>query len=384
MVAFSLETISVRVLHVSQPGDGGVARVVSAIASRQVDSGFDVHVAGLPDSDLTRWLDPRVSLYPWSAQRGPGLSTAGELRALRRILQSTQPDLVHLHSSKAGLTGRLALRGRKPTVFQPHGWSWHAASPGTLPLVVRWERLALRWTDVMVNVSSDERRDGILRGVSPERSRVVVNGVDTELFHQTDRKRARNELGMGPGPVVLFVGRFDHAKGPDLLVRAWSRVRKDHQEAELVMVGEGPMFDDIEKLSRGIGGIRLIGFREDVPLWYSAADLVAIPSRWEGMALCALEAMACARSVVGFDVPGFAECLGAERSPSPVVGAGDWTALAAAIDLRLSNAAIRDAEGAANLLQVTEHHNVETVHRNLLAIYEGALQLRGTGARGVR
>ena len=119
-----------RVLHVAQPVDGGVAGVAIALAVDQHQRGWDVSVACpslglLPD--LVRKND--VPLHEWSATRSPGLATLGEVRSLVRTLRAVQPDVVHLHGSKAGLAGRLAVRGRIPTIFQPHLWSFQA-DPG--------------------------------------------------------------------------------------------------------------------------------------------------------------------------------------------------------------------------------------------------------------
>ena len=69
-----------------------------------------------------------------------------EARALAGLIGSLAPDLVHLHSSKAGLAGRLALRGRRTTVFQPHAWSFEAVHGAVRAAGIAWERLAARWT----------------------------------------------------------------------------------------------------------------------------------------------------------------------------------------------------------------------------------------------
>ena len=76
------------------------------------------------------------------------MDTVGETQRLRRLISQVDPDVVHLHSAKAGLAGRLAVRGTRPTLFQPHGWSWLAARGATARGALAWERLAARWTDV--------------------------------------------------------------------------------------------------------------------------------------------------------------------------------------------------------------------------------------------
>ncbi len=114
-------------MHVSQPGDGGVAAVVVQLARDQVERGLDVVVAGPPPAALKpAVLTAGARFLDWDAKRSPGPGSVLEARALARVIAAEDPDLVHLHSSKAGLAGRLALRGRRPTLFQPHSWSFEA------------------------------------------------------------------------------------------------------------------------------------------------------------------------------------------------------------------------------------------------------------------
>src|SRR4051812_17465786 len=110
-----------RVLHVSQPVDGGVAQVVADLVTDQVGRGWDVVVACPPSGWLPSVVcDAGARVVQWPAARSPGLSVVREAQVLTRTVQATAPSVVHLHSAKAGLGGRLAVRGRRPTVYQPH------------------------------------------------------------------------------------------------------------------------------------------------------------------------------------------------------------------------------------------------------------------------
>ena len=116
-------------LHVAQPTDAGVARCVADTAIAQAAAGWQVDVACPGGGKLEHWLaGTAVRHLPVMLRREPGASVLAEVRAVRRILRAVPYDLLHLHSSKAGLVGRLAGRGRVPTVFQPHAWSFHATN----------------------------------------------------------------------------------------------------------------------------------------------------------------------------------------------------------------------------------------------------------------
>src|SRR5437867_164065 len=169
-----------RVLHVSQPTEAGVARVVGDLVADQVAAGFDVVAACPPDGLLPgRARRLGATVLRWAAGRQPGPAVAAEAIALAALVARHRPDLVHLHSSKAGLAGRLAVRGRLPTVFQPHAWSFLAAPGPVRPACVAWERYATRWTHRVLYVSHREHAEGRRRGIRGS-GVVVPNGVDVD------------------------------------------------------------------------------------------------------------------------------------------------------------------------------------------------------------
>lgn len=299
------------VLHVSQPIDGGVGSYVAELAVEQHQRGWRVAVAcpehgALPD----RLRQAGVPLLPWEASRSPGPTVPQETRALSRILSAARPDVVLLHSSKAGLCGRLALRGRRPTLFFPHGWSWLAAD-GPVAVASRlWERGAGRWATRTVCVSDGEAALGSAAGVV--RLAVVRNGVDVERWQAVRARRAeaRAALQLRPGQfLAVSVGRPSVQKGHDRLLSAWPTVRLAAPDAQLVVVGEGP--DRPALAARAVPGVDLPGEREVEP-YLAAADVFVLPSRWEGLSLALLEAMAAGVSVVTTAVAG-SEVVGSER-----------------------------------------------------------------------
>src|SRR5207248_1869134 len=96
----------------------------------------------------------------WPAGRSPGAASLDEARRLGRLVEARRPDVVHLHASKAGLAGRLALRGSVPTLFQPHAWSWLAVGGAVRRASIAWERAAARWTTLFVCVGAAEAEQG--------------------------------------------------------------------------------------------------------------------------------------------------------------------------------------------------------------------------------
>ncbi|WP_081639806.1 glycosyltransferase [Actinomadura flavalba] len=330
-----------RVLHVAQPVDGGVARYVRAVVRDQRARGWEVAVACPREGALGGWLRrDGVTHLPWEAGRAPSPGTVREAWALRRVVRGFAPDLVHLHSAKAGLAGRL-VRQPAPVLFQPHGWSWLAATSAQAAASRAWERWAARRAARVVCVGTGEFEQG--RDCRVEaRYAVVRNGVDLRRFEAADageRAAARAALGLPAAPLAVCVGRVTRQKGQDVLLDAWPLVRRRRPDAVLAVVGGGA-----ERLPPQ-PGVVTVSEVDDTRPWLAAADVVVLPSRWEGLPLTALEALATGRSLVASDVPGLTEVV------TPPVGAlvppDDAPALAAAVAARLDDPALADAEGTA-------------------------------------
>jgi glycosyltransferase involved in cell wall biosynthesis len=370
------DSMSPRILHVSQPVDGGVASVVGQLAREQVNLGVETVLAS-PTGPITGMVHPQTQLMHWSAQRTPGPVTVLETLKLRRIIRTVEPDIIHLHSSKAGMAGRLAIHGTIPTIFQPHAWSFVAVTGAARTLAVRWEQVATRWTDLTICVSQDERQDAMRQEIDPERLTVLPNGVDQTTFSPGDRTTARRDLGLPPtGPLVVCVARQTPEKGVDQLLDAWPGVVARAFGAHLVLVGDGPDHRALVERAAGLPNVRLVGHQDDIPRWYRSADLAVLPSRREAMALAPLEALACGCPVVGFDVEGFAQSIGSVTHPSPVVPRANASALAEAIAIRLNDSSLLALERDRGLAHVRGRHDVRQIAVEMLALYDQALTRR--------
>lgn len=397
------------VAHVAQPVDGGVARVVTDLVRAQAAEGMRPVVL-CPHGPLAESAAAAgAEVRPWPAVREPSpLRLRRETARLAAALRELRPDLVHLHSAKAGLAGRLALRGTVPTVYQPHAWSFEAVGGVTAALALRWERYAARWADRVVCVSEDERRRGERAGV-PARWAVIRNGIDTARFgpgpagvppaapgagtpqgvvgapapgRSRDRRRAASPTATaagtaaaaagtaatrpmaagtagtaaatagpdaGAGPLVVCMGRLCRQKGQDVLLRAWPEVTARVPGARLVLVGDGPAREELRAAAPA--GVEFPGPTDDPAGWYAAARLVVAPSRWEGMALAPLEAMACGRPVLISEVAGARESLPVGHAPLCLVPPDDPVSLARAL-VRL----LADLERARELGEQARRH----------------------------
>jgi len=315
-------------------------------------------------------LKNEVSQREWRAGRSPDLHSIGETRELARIVRTVRPDVVHLHGSKAGLAGRLAIRGKTPTIFQPHLWAFQSQTGVTVRPARAWERFAARWTDRFVCVSDDEYRDGRKAGIAGRFER-IYNGVDIDEIRPREKSDARARLGLDDAPIAVCVGRLAPLKGQDMLLAAWRNVLQKVPEARLVLVGDGPSRTQLLRDYDWDPSVCWIGASRTPTDYMAAADVVVVPSRAEGMALVPLEAMASGRSVVAFDAGGIRQCIG---DGGVVLSVGDVSGLSREVARRLLDPGLAAEEGARGRVLAETHFNVR---QSSAAIADLVSQLAG-------
>jgi len=205
-------------------------------------------------------------------------------------------------------------------------------------------------------------------GVPRERVVVQHNAVDGEKFSLRDRDEARKRLGISPkGPMILYVGNLRPEKGVGVLVEAMSHLGKERPDAELFVVGGGPMQAELEeKRSRlGLGKtVHLVGraLHEDVPFWMNACDVHCLPSYREGCPNVILEALASGRPVVASRVGGIPEIL--SDATGVMVEAGDAQALAKGLAEALARS--WDAEKQRASVEYLSWDAVAQVYRDMI------------------
>jgi glycosyltransferase involved in cell wall biosynthesis len=357
------ETGSLDVLIISQPVEGGVAVCVRQLTEAAVAAGHRVKIACPPSSEgpLATWVEKVGADHePLYLVRSPSVRDLGSLFAIRKLARGR--DVVHLHSSKAGALGRIAIatlgRKRPATVFTPHAWSWLTGSRLVWLYRLIERRLAKRG-DVIVAVSEQEAQMGrAVLGRAARNLIVIPNGVDRSHFSPEGERAERDETA----PLILCVGRLSDQKGQDVALRALAGL--EHQNARLRLVGEGPTRDELEALAGALGVRDRVEFRglvSDTAPEFRSADVVIAPSRWEGMSLVFLEAMASGATIVVSDVAGSEVVAGA----GVVVPREDPDALARAIDQLLSDPQRRKRLGAAARRASKSYDLDTTLERNL-------------------
>ena len=275
-----------------------------------------------PEGDLRRLArerDVAIVEVPALVRELAPLRDARALGMLRRLFRESRPEIVHTHSSKAGLLGRIAAKreGVPVIVHTVHGWSFHDNMTSARRAVyIRLERLAARWTDRIITVSNLDRRKGLAARIgSPSQYRLVheLNDLQRYSDRAQDGPSARATLGIPPGSFVVgTVGRLSHQKDPQTWVRTASLVATEVPDARFVIVGDGDLRSETESLVAALGlgdRVTFTGLRDDVPRILPAFDALLLTSRWEGLPLTIPQAMASGVPVVASAVDGNGEIV---------------------------------------------------------------------------
>ena len=292
---------SVRVLRIiARMNVGGPAWQSSVLTRGLAGHGYETRLlAGRVDkgeADFVALRDPDLPVVDIEGL-GRSVRIGGDLRAfvsICREIRRFRPHIVHTHTAKAGVLGRLAaFVNRVPVrVHTFHGHVLHGYfSPPVSRLVRLVERVLARGTTALVAVGERVRDELVEAGIG-QRDRFTAIAPGVEESPAIDREIARQLLGLPlEVPVVMFVGRLTAIKRPDRLVEAFGMVLERIPEAVLAVAGEGELLEEVRRSVERLGdSVRLLGWQSDVGRLYAAADLVVISSDNEGMPMTLIEA----------------------------------------------------------------------------------------------
>lgn len=309
------------------------------------------------------------------------------LLQVRRLIRDFRPHVVHTHTAKAGVLGRLAARWcRVPVVV--HTFHGHVLrgyfGPVKSALFRGLERYLAKLTDVLIAVSERVAQNLVSLGVAPrERFRVLPLGLHLgPLTGALPRGALRREAGFpDSAPLVGVVGRLVQIKDLPVFLRAAEIARKSLPDLCFSLVGDGQERSLLEgeavRLGLKPGALHFHGWHTDLPAVYGDLDLVVNCSLNEGTPVALIEAMAAGRPVIATCVGGTPDLLEEGRF-GRLVPPGDPAALAAAILDVLGGGAARARERArAARTHVLAHYSAERLVDDMDALYRELLQARG-------
>jgi glycosyltransferase involved in cell wall biosynthesis len=386
--------LKVRVLRIiARMNVGGPAYHVSLLSGRLDPSRYEtLLVAGA--------VGPGEASFEELAERcgaemhhvpalGPALHPVRDTAALLALIREARrfcPHIVHTHTAKAGLLGRIAALAVTPRPVIVHTYHGHVLSgyfgPVRTAVFRGIERLLARVSDCLIGVSQVTVDELVVQRVGPRhRFRVVRLGLELDRFLRLERADGdafRQELGLAAGDVLaVFVGRLVPIKRVDMLLEAVARARLDGARMRLAVVGDGALRSALERQAAELGlsgAVSFLGYRRDLDRIAGATDIAVLSSRNEGTPVALIEAAAAGRPAVATDVGGVGDVV--TPSTGRLVPSGDVDAFAAALVELSGDRTAREEMGAAAREHVGRTFTVEQLLANVDCLYAELLRDR--------
>lgn len=228
------------------------------------------------------------------------------IKEIKKCVKEFKPDIVHCHSSSAGILGRLAIKGKIRTIYTAHGWGFNIGmKPWVKYPVLFLEKFCARYTDTYICVAEFVKQLGLKYHLAPEsKFKVVYNGVALvpDVVHSP-----KTEVQL------VFLGRLAEPKKPELTIEAISLLPEEiKNKINFTVIGDGPKKMMLEKLAQDMGvQVDFTGAltREQSVNRLNQSDIFVFISSWEGFPYTILEAMSCGLPVIASGVGGISEAV---------------------------------------------------------------------------
>lgn len=365
-----------KILYVVTRSDvmGGASVHLLDLASEVKKRGHDIHILaggrGMLQSEAKAKNMDVESLHYLVRNISP-INDVKAFFELRHQIKLLKPDLVHLHSSKAGLIGRLACASMGvPNVFTAHGWAFtEGVSKSRRAFYRLLERLVASLAGKIIAVSDYDRQLALQYKVVAESHLVTVhNGVSdkaerVKIVQHHDKAEVR----------FIMVARFEQPKNQHRLLSIFSKL--SDLPWHLEFVGDGPEMSEAIEYSQQLGisaKVTFSGARSDVPDRLASADVFILLSRWEGLPLTILEAMSLGLPVVASDVGGVKEAI--DQQCGFLVGSKDDEQLLEILRKLISSTTLRFDMGRAARVRYEQHFTLQRMIDDTLTIYNQVIQ----------
>ena len=299
------------------------------------------------------------------------------MRALRGLIREKGIDLVHSHGYKSNFYALWATGRKLPLVATNHNWLKHHWRLVVYSLI---DKRLIRFFDRIIAVSELIRNEMVEAGVPDEKITVIDNGVDVEEIARQVRSASQNEMfhESDATKIVGAIGSLKEEKGFRFLIEAAINVVPNEGKVKFLIVGDGPLREELERLaaSRGAeGNIVFTGYRNDVYKLLGTFDIFVLPSVKEGLPMVLLEAMAAGIPVVATRVGAVHRVL-TDGVNGLLISPGEAGALRKAIETLLTNPSFSASIAARGYETVREHFSSEAMFSKYHATYLDALKGR--------
>jgi glycosyltransferase involved in cell wall biosynthesis len=362
---------SLRVMHVIARMNVGGPAVLVADLMRSVDSvKFEqVLVTGYCDENESDYLDEVATDIKAVRIVGLGrsVSVIKDLLVFTRLIREIKrfdPDVIHTHTAKAGVLGRIARLIAKPSAKCVHTYHGHLLhgyfGVGKTRVVILIEKILSWISHGLISIGTNVMKDLLKVGIGrPDKFHVIFPGLqDLDVI---PKAQARRELGLNPRKLyVVFVGRLTQIKRPDRLVEIAAELKKDCPDVHLLVAGAGELFDitKSEAESQELP-MTFYGWRNDIARILCASDVAVLCSDNEGIPLTLIQAAQAGLSIVSTDVGSVSDIV--KHGISGTLVGCSSSELAQGLKVLIQDQGLRDLYGFAGKKRASENFSSQSM-----------------------
>lgn len=296
-----------KILHICQSDIGGTTEYIYLLIKNLDKSKYENILVCPSSGNIKRKISELgIKIYILEMMREISfIKEFKDILEIRKIIKKENPDILFLHSSKAGALGRIAgigIRNLK-VLYNSHGWSFTMdCSERKKKIYALIERILSFFTHRIINISEDEYKKAIERKIPKEKMIIIENGIDIKKYKENSKIKFLNKF------VIGFVGRLSEQKNPMFLIKICEElIRRKEKEFIFYIVGDGELKDKFEKeiKDKKLEGYFFIrGWSEKVEKEIRNFDIALMISKWEGFGLVVCEYMAALKPVIAVNVGG--------------------------------------------------------------------------------
>ncbi|MFN5539212.1 MAG: glycosyltransferase family 4 protein [Candidatus Melainabacteria bacterium] len=297
---------------------------------------------------------------------------------LIKLIKEIQPDLIHCHSSKAGVIGRLAaFICNKPSIFTAHGWAFHPEVKSAQRIIALISEITMSWlTQRLICVSDfDKKLAQSVKLIPYSKLQVIHNGISQLVSLENEEQdlipgnlflQTRSKLN------ILMVGRFAEPKRQDLLIQTFAKLNLEiRNKVDLLFAGNGPLLSESEQLAEQLGlknQIHFLGEIRNISDLLNSVDVLVLLSDREGLPISILEAMRAGLPVVASDVGGISELIQDQKNGF-LIQHNQFDLIINCLQTLINSESLREQMGMTNRKIFEEKFTSEKMLRTLAQVY---------------
>lgn len=283
-----------KILHVGEYVNGGVATYLrTLLKGLQKYNDIESYLLVSDYKSKKNWENVTKKVFYYKYKRSI-TNIFSAIKQIHAVIEDINPDIIHVHSTWAGLFVRLPYLFRKrkaKIIYQSHGWAFLMdTSKYKKNVYALVERILSISTDKIINISNYEQNQAIKYGLNKNKMVMIYNGVEDKVNKSNLKLNwDRNKINL------LFVGRLDRQKGLDLFLDVYNKMELDN--IHLYVIGTSVLDSSLPKNTEYVTYLGWVD-NKDIDVYYQSCDAVIMPSRWEGFGLVAIEAMKNSKAVI--------------------------------------------------------------------------------------